>query len=1439
MKTSIYKLGLDVGSTTAKAVLINSDLSIAFSDYQRHYGSIIETLTDIVKKAKNIFGNIELSVAITGSAGMGISEKTKIPFLQELIASSEFVDKFHPDIKTLIDIGGEDSKIIFFDDKSGHDLRMNGSCAGGTGSFIDQMANLLDVSLSKLDKLASQFNEIHSIASRCGVFAKTDVQNLLSREIPLPDICASIFDAVALQIKNSLLRGKEIKSKVVYAGGPLTFLSNLRASMNRIFEIEDKDILHLEHPELLPAIGSAVADNIEKPVFGIDTLIDNLIQSKKVSIVSDSNIKPLFEDNQDYLEWKEFKSNIKAPRIDISQLDNKKCFLGIDSGSTTTKIVLIDEDNKIAFDFYQNNNGKPIESVKKGLLELRDICFDRDINPNIISSTVTGYGEDLIKSAFNINYGVVETIAHYKAAKIFDSNVSFILDIGGQDMKAIFVKDGIIQNIEINEACSSGCGSFIETFANSLDYSVEKFSEIAVTAYQPCDLGTRCTVFMNSKVKQSFREGSPVSDISAGLAYSVVQNCLHKVLKIYDNAVLGDNIVVQGGTFKNDAVHRAFEKISGKKVISPDISELMGAYGSAIIAKDFYVQDENAVKQSFNLNLIENIGEYDVKFTVCQGCENHCKVSRLKFENGNIFFTGNRCERIFSNSGSKIKRGQNLVQYKYDLLFDRNLKPEKGIKQKIGIPRALNMFENFPFWATLFVETGFEIVLSDKTSESTAHRASGTLMSDNICFPAKITNGHILNLLNKEVDRIFYPIVNYEKQEFDEMSNSFNCPVVTGYPSVIKSAINPYEKYGIPYDTPNINFKKLKLLKKACFIYFSSLGVNKKEFNKAFKLAVAENSKFKELLKTKASEILIQSVIDNRKVIVLAQRPYQIDSVVNHGIPEMIADFGYDVITEDSLPYTKEDTVDNLVVLSQWGYPNRLYRAAKWALRFDNVEFIQLNSFGCGPDTLVIDEIADLMELSGKAHSVIRIDEQSAPGSLKLRIRSLIESFKLRVENNLGTSNNNIRKTTKIFTDTDKNRTIIAPFFSPFHSAYATAAFKSLGYNIEQLPPSDKESIDLGLKYINNEICYPATLVVGDVLKALKSGDYDIDNVAVGITQTGGQCRASNYLPLIKKGLIKNGYYNIPVVGITLSNMELNNQPGFKISKIKFMNQAILGLLYGDAISRMFYAMAPREKVKGSAEKVSNKYADLAQDLIAKSEKNKILEILKDAVEEFNQIEVTSDTVPRIGIVGEIYVKYNPIGNNHAIDYLIEHGVEPVIPPLINMFTQWFVNIDVKNNFLIDSKPIMKELGHFFEKKYNKIDSEFENIMSSFKYNHPKHNIRHIAELAEKAVNLSVHYFGEGWLIAGDILAFEDYGINNVLCLQPFGCIANHVVAKGIENTLKKINSKLNVLFLDIDSGVSPVNLHNRLYLLMKNAEKEIGEISKMNQIEQLREVKI
>ncbi len=1479
MNDLIYKIGIDLGSTTAKISVLGVDNIVLYTDYKRHLGSVNKSLIEMCHDLRNELGNVYLSLVITGSAGLGISEKNKYPFIQELIAATDFIDEYNPEIKTLIDIGGEDSKIIFFDSNQGHDLRMNGSCAGGTGAFIDQMANLLDISLIEFDELASHHNEIYSVASRCGVFAKTDVQNLISREIPKADICASVFEAVCLQIKNSLLRGKKVVPKIMLSGGPLTFLPNFRNTLLKLFEIGEADLVFYDKAQFIPSIGSALSEKEERKIITVDDLLSDLIQSEKIEIVTDSNIEPLFKDKEEFAQWKEFKSSVKAERIEISELNNKDCYLGIDSGSTTTKIILIDDIGRIAFDYYQNNGISSIDTVKQGLLKLRKKLQESNVKINIKSEAVTGYGEDLIKSAFNFDLALVETIAHYRAAKEFDNNVSFILDIGGQDMKAIFVKDGIIQNIEINEACSSGCGSFIETFANSLDYSVEKFAQTACEAKLPCNLGTRCTVFMNSKVKQSFRQGSPISDISAGLAYSVIQNCLHKVLKVYDTKVLGDNIVIQGGTFKNEAIHRAFEKISDKKVICPDISELMGAYGAALFAKEMdgfsqqstvnSRQSELQNYSSYNLDNIENTGNYSVKYVTCKACDNNCKVSRLIFQNNNIFFTGNRCENVFSNNGRlktggrsqnseyEVFTGENLVEYKYNLLFERESSSEKLNPNKlpvIGIPKVLNMYENYPFWHKLFTECGFEVVLSESPNKDNSHLGSGTLMSDNICYPAKIIHGHIFDLINRKVERIFYPIVNFEKKEFDEMSNCFNCPVVTGYPNVVKSSINP-SSFGIEFDAPNINFKDEKLLKKACCDYFSELGIDKRVFNKAFKSALVETKKFKEELRTKAIEILIKAVAHRRKVFVIAQRPYQIDPAVNHDIPKMFTSLGYDVITEDSLPYTEEDKLENMNILSQWSYPNRLYKAAKWSLKYDNIEFVQLNSFGCGPDTILVDEIKEMFAEHGKNHAVIRIDEHSAPGSLKLRIRSLIESINLRDKNNLVVSrqssvvsqNNSIsndltdnqkqitenelatqnsqlktkRITTKPFTESDRNRLIIAPYFSLFHSAYASASFESMGYKVEQLPESNQTSIDLGLKYVNNEICYPATLIIGDVLQALDSGKYDLSNIAVGITQTGGQCRASNYLPLLKKALVKKGYHNVPVVGVTLANQKLNEQPGFKLNKLKFTLQGLTGLIYGDAISRMYYSIAPREIKKGDARRVSEKYAALAQKDIASSKKKKLLNTLEQAVEEFNNIPVKNIVTPKVGIVGEVYVKYNSIGNNHTIAYLLEHGIEPVLPPIVNMFAQWFVNINVKNEKHLDKRPVAQVLTNMLEPYYKKIDNSFENMLKGFRYYTPKHSIKDLAKYAEEALNLSTHYFGEGWLIAGDILAFAKDGISNVLCLQPFGCLANHVIARGIENKLKEIQPNLNILYLDIDAGVSPVNLHNRLYLLIKNAQRE------------------
>ncbi len=1413
--------GIDIGSTTSKVVVLDNKNNTVFSDYRRHYGNIKGTLLDILKDTKSEIGNQELSIAITGSAGMGLSEKLGITFVQELIASAEYTSRFYPESRTLIDIGGEDSKIIFFNEKSGHDIRMNSSCAGGTGAFIDQMASLLNISLEKLNELAKGYKEIHPIASRCGVFAKTDVQNLLSREIPKEDIAASVFHAIAIQIKNSLLHGSDFYPKIILSGGPLTFLTELRKTVSRLFGFDENQIIQMRNPELLAASGTALANISDRYVSNLDSLINKLTEDKKTKRTYLNGIQPLFSSTVELFKWKQIKSSARAKRISIKELNGKNTFLGIDSGSTTTKIVLIDELGQIAYHFYKNNNADPIGTVREGMNNLKKIIEKNELDIKITSSAVTGYGEELIKAAYALDFGIVETLSHYRAAKVFNENVSFILDIGGQDMKAIFVKDGIISNIEVNEACSSGCGSFIETFANSLNYTVDKFADIAVNSSKPCDLGSRCTVFMNSKVKQSFREGASAEDISAGLAYSVINNCLHKVLKIFDNSVLGENIIVQGGTFKNIAVLKAFENVLGRKVVNPDISELMGAYGAALTALDKFQSGENLIGSFRIFAHLDTPGNYNVKFINCKGCDNTCTVSKLKFDNGNVYNTGNRCEKIYTNTGRKKENGFNMPDYKFELLFNRKLKPESEPIIKLGIPRVLNFFENFPFWAKLFVECGIEIKLSDKSSNEMSDLGSGTIMSDNICYPAKIVHGHIINLINSGIDRIFYPIVTFEKNEFPETSNCYNCPVISGYPDVIRSSVEPEKKHNVKFDAPNINFKNAGLLEDACFNYLKQFNVKKRTFKKAFSLALMEYENFKNQLIIKGKEIIGNARTEKRGLILLSGRPYQIDKLINHNIPEMICDLGYDVLTEDSIPLDENQKLDDLSVLSQWAYSNRIYRIAKWAGKQKDVEYVQLNNFGCGPDTIAIDETKEIIESYGKNFTLIRIDELTSTGSMKLRLRSLVESMKLRGFNGNRKGIEIKRKTTKPFLVEDNKRKILIPYFSPFHSAYLTGPFAAMGYKAEILPPSDHDSVELGLKYVNNEICYPATLVIGDILKALKSGKYDTNELAVGITQTGGQCRASNYLSLIKKALVKNGFADVPVVGITLAN-KLNDQPGFKLSKKKLTVLGITSILFGDAISQMYHAIAPREKNKGDAWKIAEKYNSTITPFIEKNDLKSILKHLSVAVSEFNNTEIERIKVPKIGVVGEVYVKYNPMGNHRIAEELTKKGIEVIFPPLINMFVQWLINVNYKHTLKIEKKTISRKLAIPLEKYFDYRCKQFDNVMKNFKFFSARHPVRQIAKKAEKIMSMSNHYFGEGWMISGEILTFAEKGINNILCMQPFGCLANHIVARGVEKSIKNLHPGLNLQFLDIDAGNSQVNLHNRIHLLVRKAEEEI-----------------
>lgn len=1394
-----FRVGLDVGSTTAKIVALGNNDEIVFSKYIRHCADVSQSVLSLFLELRDIIKDSEIELSITGSVGMGIAERYSLSFVQEVTATVEVVRSRFDDISTIIDIGGEDSKIVYIQKNGNVDLRMNGNCAGGTGSFIDQMATLLNVSIDELNSLAQNSKRIHPIASRCGVFSKTDIQNLMSKNVDKEDIAMSVFHAVAVQTIVTLSHGFEVEPKILFCGGPLNFIPSLRKAFVNYLKIKPEDTITPEHANLFPAWGAALYED-NKSVFTIDELLHIFENEQGQNLKITDRLQPLFESEEEYLHWKKEKDGHRIEKGDIKTYEGD-IWLGIDSGSTTTKIVGIDDRERVIYSYYSPNNGNPIATVKKGLEKFIEKSGKRALR--IKASCSTGYGEDLIKAAFNLDTGIIETIGHYSAAKKISPEVSFVLDIGGQDMKAMFVENGALNRMEINEACSSGCGSFLETFAKSLGCEISEFSLRATQAKEPCDLGTRCTVFMNSKIKQVLREGASVEDISAGLSYSVVKNCLYKVLKVKNTDELGKNIVLQGGTMKNDSVVRAFELLTNTSVFRSNISELMGAYGCALYAKNMVKGMERPLEELISM------ANYSTNELQCRGCENHCIINKYTFSNDNVFFSGNKCEKIFTNAGEKRKRGKNIYPEKYKLIFDREVKNKnKGLR--IGIPRALNTYENYPFWHALFESSGIETVLSDTSVFKEYEQGVHSVMSDNICFPAKLTHSHIYNLIEKKVDRIFFPYVIFEKKENKDAVNSYNCPIVSGYSDVIKSAINP----STPIDSPTFNFKDKNLLRKCCNQYLQSLGISKERISIATRDAIKAQEEY-----DREIELLNNNIYKSRNklTIVLAGRPYHTDPLIQHKLSEMIADMGVDVISEDIVRNRKDINFDDTHYVSQWAYINRILNAAHWVAEQDNnIHFVQMTSFGCGPDAFLLDEVKAVLKRYGKSLTILKIDDVNNIGSLKLRVRSLIES--LKYETNRQKKHSSF-VSTLTFTKKEKRRKIIAPYFTEFVSPIMSSFFKLAGYDFEVLPISDTVSADEGLKYANNEVCYPATLIIGDIIKALKSENYDLSNTAVAMTQTGGQCRASNYLAMIKSAMVESGFEQVPVISVAFGDDMSNKQSGFSINWIKHIKMAIYAVLFGDCISKFYYAALVREKEIGEAERLKNYYLEVANGIILRNKSKELISLLQTAAEDFNSI-INDANLSKIGVVGEIFIKFNSFAHKNILAWLTDRKFEVVPPMLSDFFFQSFVNSKIRKEENMETSIIPQFV---MDKAYGiikKVINKFNRIGSTFKYYIPFNDIFETSEHAKEVISLSAQ-FGEGWLLPGEVVHFAKTGVNNVISLQPFGCIANHIIAKGVEKKIKTLYPQMNLLSLDFDSGVSDLNIINRLHLMTDNIKQQ------------------
>ena len=1419
----IYRAGLDIGSTTAKTVVMDSAGNIVYSTYRRHNADIKGTVKEIFKEIREKTGNISVAITLSGSAAMGLAERCSLYFIQEVVALNNFAKNISKDLHTIIDIGGEDAKIIFLEADALPDMRMNGNCAGGTGAFIDQMGVILGMSIQEMDAAAQKSTHLYPIASRCGVFSKTDVQNLAAKNVPKEDICASIFHAIAVQVVSALSRGKEIKEKILLAGGPLTFITSLRNAFFEYLNITEDSLIKVKDNNLLVAMGCLYNKNAE--VLTLDEIEQKIINEDNSKVITnEKNLQQLFSSIEEYQAWKQDKETLGNNNNPIKDYSGK-AYLGIDSGSTTTKIVLTDDEEHILFKYYAKNNGNPINAVILGLKQLKETLQKENAKPVICGGCSTGYGEDLIKAAFSFDSSIVETIAHYKAAKKILPSVDFILDIGGQDMKAMYIEGGVLNRIELNEACSSGCGTFIDTFATGLGYKIEDFAYKALFAENPCDLGTRCTVFMNSKVKQFLREGRTVADISSGLSYSVVRNCLYKVLKL-EGKSLGEHIVVQGGTMRNDSVVRALEILLERKVYRSDSPELMGAYGCALHAKAF---QENKETVPLDLDALIQADNYTAKNTICKGCENNCMVTTYKFTNNNIFHSGNRCEKIFNSSVQASVKGDNIYHYKYKRLFGSTKEFEKEkynpsygkrtYSHQIGIPKALNMFEDYPFWKAMFEACGIEPVLSDISQYNTYEKSLNQVMSENICFPAKLTHSHIDNLIAKGIKHIFFPYIVYEKQAGGHENNTYNCPIVSSYNVIIKHLKEKHKD--ITIDNPVFTFKDEKLLKKNCKEYFkNTFNIPSALFEKAFLSALEARKQFEDDMYNKNLEFYNKAKANNQLIILLAGRPYHTDDLIQHSIANIASHLGATVINEDIARNENYLKGLNSFIVSQWSYINRIENAAFFVANQNNqVHYAQMTSFGCGPDAFLLDDVQDILHRHGKSATFLKIDDIQNAGSLKLRIRSLIESIKLN--NNPTHKENTAFIDTKDFSIEEKHRTILAPFFTDYISPFLPELFKINGYNLEVLPKSDEISAEEGLKYANNEVCYPATLIVGDVIKALKSGKYDLSKVAFGITQTGGQCRATNYYAIIRKALVDAGFKDVPVMSVSFGSNTAKKQDGFKLNWKKTLPIALSTILFGDSLSRLYCSTIVRceEKDRKAVKELHDDYIRKAKLLILKEDSKSIDNLLKIAVADFNSYLPDEEIKrPKVGIVGEIYLKYHSFANHDVSNWLIEQGIEVIPPSLMTFFVQTFVNGKVKREYNVEKQSVPQFVMDFFYRLVKKRIDNCNKAMEKFRYYHPLDNV---FELATKVKGILPLYtqFGEGWLLPAEIVNMVQHGINTVVSLQPFGCIANHIISKGVENKIKEMYPKLNYLALDFDNSVTDVNIKNRLLLMLESIE--------------------
>lgn len=1395
--------GLDIGSTTAKAVVLDEYDRMIFCRYSRHFADIRTAVGKLVNEIKETFSDARLTLSMAGSGALEIARGMDLPFTQEQIACTASITRYLPGVDVCIELGGEDSKITFFD-AAGAEQRMNETCAGGTGAFIDQMATLFGTDASGLNELARGCRTIYPVASRCGVFAKTDVQALLNDGASRSDIAASIFQAIVNQTIGGLACGRRIRGRVAFLGGPLYFLSELGKRFTETLHLTKDQAIFPENPHLFVAMGAAISAKMYGSIEteALQNRVKKFFISHKETKIS--NLQPLFADEA---VKKDFIKRHSACRIRRADLHNYSgdAYLGIDVGSTTTKVVLIGGQGELLFSRYRISGvGDTLETVRGTLSELYG---ELPSSAKIKGSGVTGYGEKLIKAAFGVDVGEVETVVHAKAAEYVQPGVDFVIDIGGQDMKCLRIKKGVIDGVFLNEACSSGCGSFLQSFANSLNMSVKEFADEAEESQSPVDLGSRCTVFMNSRVRQAQKEGALVKDISAGLVYSVVKNALYKVLKIKDPSELGEKIVVQGGTFKNDALLRAFELVTGREVVRPDCAELMGAFGAALIAKE-QCHGKSSIADS---ETVKNF-KTEAKTVRCHGCGNGCLLTVTRFPGGKNYVSGNRCER---GAASEVKGTlpPNVYEQKYKRLFDhyRPLEDAEAPRGVIGIPRVLNVYENYPLWFTLFTMLGFRVELSSRAPDE--NLGIDTISSQTVCYPAKLVHRHITELLERGVKNIFYPVLLHEKSEFSDAQNDYNCPVVTGYPDVARLNIDGLNAGDVRYIEPSLSIASADTIVKGLDSALQEFGVGQEELKTAADAACAEREAFHRDIARLGRDAISWLKEHGGEGIILAGHPYHLSPEVNHGIPELINSLGVAVFTEDSVCSMAAELHDREEVdaLDQWVYHSRLYRAAMAAALhpdFKKVELIQLNSFGCGLDAISSEQTSDILTRNGKLYMLLKIDEGKNNGAAKIRVRSLLAAMKLKREEPAAHKRGTMRPSVHA----EGGRTILCPPLSQFHFQFMAAAFAKSGISLEVLPEGTRETAETGMRYVNNDVCYPAMMVAGEFIEALRSGRYDPDRTDCFYVQTGGACRASNYVHILRGALDSAGFPQVRL--LALHSQKDGEAAAFKLSS-GVAWRALLGLLYGDLLMRLLLRTRPYELERGAANALYTLWSARAIENVKNGRWLQFRRNVKAMTADFAALPIADIRRPRVGITGEILVKYHANANERLIDLIEEEGGEAVVPDMSNFLSYCLCDASYANRRLCG--PLLPRIaGDAGMWALERLKAPIAEALRGTRFGE-LHSIKELAKLGSSIVSLA-NQAGEGWLLSAEMAALISGGVNNVLCVQPFACLPNHITGKGVIKELKRRFGCANILPLDFDASVSSTNQLNRIKLLMATA---------------------